>query len=73
MRDEAIAAEEALRWYTRGAAYSAFEENEKGSLAPGKWADFVVLSDDPLQAAGKMTGEIAVLKTVVGGTVVYER
>jgi predicted amidohydrolase YtcJ len=70
---EAITVEEALRWYTLGAAYSAFEENEKGSLVPGKWADFVVLFGDPLQTMGEMIGEIVVLKTIVGGEVVYER
>ncbi len=70
---EAITVEEALRWYTLGAAYSTFEENEKGSLAPGKWADFTALSDNPMQATEKMTGEIAVLKTVVGGEVVFEQ
>jgi len=64
--EEAISVEQALRWYTLGAAYSAFEEKEKGSLAPGKWADFVVLSDDPLRTR-KPVGEIQVLETVIGG------
>lgn len=65
--EEAVTVEEALRWYTLGAAYSAFEENEKGSLAPGQWADFVVLSRNPLQTPTETLGEISALKTVVGG------
>jgi len=69
--EEAISVEQALRWYTLGAAYSAFEEKEKGSLAPGKWADFVVLSDDPLRTR-KPVGEIQVLETVIGGERVSE-
>lgn len=66
--DEAITVEEALRYYTLGAAYAAFEEREKGSLTPDKWADFVVLSADPRQdPAGTR-----VVRTVSGGEVVYE-
>jgi predicted amidohydrolase YtcJ len=69
--EEAISAAEALHAYTLGAAYSAFAEEETGSLREGKWADFVVLSDDPLRAEPAAFGTIPVLKTVVGGEVVY--
>jgi hypothetical protein len=69
---EAITVEEALRWYTLGAAYSAFEEGEKGSLTPGKWADFVVLSTDPLRTdPATLAEEVTVLQTVIGGETVY--
>jgi predicted amidohydrolase YtcJ len=69
---EAITVEEALRWYTLGAAYSAFEEGEKGSLTPGKWADFVVLSTDPLRTdPAALTEQVTVRQTVIGGVVVY--
>lgn len=70
--EEAITVQEALRWYTLGAAYSAFEENNTGNLTPGKWADFVVLSDDPLRTPPEALGEIAVLQTVVGGRMVFK-
>jgi predicted amidohydrolase YtcJ len=66
-----IGVEEALRAYTSGAAWAAFEENEKGSLAPGKLADFVLLSADPLSIEPGRIREIEVVKTVVGGRVVF--
>ena len=70
---EAITVEEALRWYTVGAAYSTFEENEKGSLRPGQWADLVVLDRNPLQMPPQAFEEITVMKTVVGGVTVFEQ
>jgi predicted amidohydrolase YtcJ len=69
--EEAITAEEALRAYTLGAAYSTFEENALGSLRPGQWADFVVLGADPLSIEPEALGQIPILRTVVGGDVVY--
>jgi predicted amidohydrolase YtcJ len=69
--EEAISAAEALHAYTLGAAYSAFAEDETGDLVAGKWADFVILSDDPLRAEVAALGTIKVLKTVVGGDVVF--
>ncbi|MFN3929318.1 MAG: amidohydrolase, partial [Thermoflexus sp.] len=71
--EEAIPVVEALRAYTIGAAYAAFAESELGMLAPGRWADLVVLGEDPLEADPERLAEIPVLATVVGGTVVYER
>jgi predicted amidohydrolase YtcJ len=68
-----ISVEEALRAYTGSAAWAAFEENEKGSLAPGKLADFVVLAEDPLSVKPEDIDKIAVETTVVGGKVVYSR
>ena len=45
--DEAVGAEEALRWWTAGAAYAAFQEDERGTLQPGLRADLALLSADP--------------------------
>jgi predicted amidohydrolase YtcJ len=68
---QGVTPEEALALYTRAAAWLQFEEAEKGTLAPGKRADLVVLSASPLAAApGRIRG-IRVLRTVVGGRVVH--
>ena len=71
--EQKITAEEALRAYTVSAAYSGFEEKEKGSLEPGKLADFVVLSGDVLAVRPEEIEKIQVDTTVVGGRVVYSR
>jgi hypothetical protein len=71
--EQRLSAEEALRAYTAGAAYAAFQEDEKGSLRAGKLADFVVLSADPLTAPPDALDANAVDATVVGGKVVFER
>jgi len=47
--EEALSREEALRGMTIWPAWSNFEEDEKGSLEAGKWADFVILNGDPMQ------------------------
>ncbi len=71
--EQKIAVEEALRAYTVSAAWAAFEEKEKGSLAPGKLADFAVLSEDLLAVKPEDIEKIAVDTTVVGGKVVFSR
>lgn len=68
---EAISVVQGLRWYTLGGAYSTFEENENGSLVPGKWADLAVLSRDPLTTPLEEWDDLRVLATVIGGRVVY--
>jgi predicted amidohydrolase YtcJ len=64
--DQAIAA------YTIGAAFAEFEEKEKGKLAPGMLADFVVLDRDLTSIAPEKVLGTEVLRTVVGGKTVYE-
>ena len=63
---------EALKGVTLYAAYQYFEENEKGSIRPGKRADFVLLDRDPLQVDPMELRDLRVLATIQGGTVVYE-
>lgn len=70
---EAISAEEALRCYTVESAYAEFQEREKGCLAAGKAADFVVLSHDITKIPREKIAETLVLATVVGGREVYRR
>ncbi len=66
-----ISVEAALRHFTRDGAYASFDENEKGSLTPGKLADFVVLSDDILTSAPEQILKTRVLRTVMGGKETY--
>jgi predicted amidohydrolase YtcJ len=63
---------EALAASTINNAYLTFEEQLKGSLEPGKLADLVVLSDDPLTVPEQGLLKLGVLMTMVGGKVVYQ-
>jgi predicted amidohydrolase YtcJ len=65
--------EEALRFHTIWAAYSTFDENRKGSLEPGKFADLVVLSADYLTVPEDQIKDITPLVTMVGGMVVFKK
>ena len=67
--EQKMTREEALLSYTRWNAYAAFEEQEKGVLAPGMLADVVVLSKDLLHCAPEEILQAKVLKTVVGGRI----
>lgn len=70
---ECVSAAEAVRMYTINAAYAQFEENIKGSISPGKRADFVVLDKNPVRVDPDKILSIKVLKTIVGGEVIYSR
>jgi predicted amidohydrolase YtcJ len=71
--EQKISVVEAVRAYTADAAYAAFEEGKKGSLAPGKLADFVLLDRDLFAVPPSEIVSIQVDETVVGGKVVFER
>ncbi len=71
--EERLTVEEALRAYTAGSAFAAFEENEKGTVARGKLADLVVLSRDLFNMPPKRIKDVRVVLTVVGGKVVYRK
>ena len=62
---------EALKSYTIWAAWAMFAEKRQGSLAPGKLADFTVLSHDPLTCPAEEIKDIKALLTVIGGEEVY--
>jgi predicted amidohydrolase YtcJ len=64
--DQAIAA------YTTGSAFAEFEEKEKGTLAPGMLADFLVLDRDITASSAEKILATKVLRTVLGGKTVYE-
>lgn len=69
--DERLSRAEALHSWTVGGAYAAFEEQEKGTLEPGRLADLIVLSKDILAVPEREILEARVLMTVLGGRVVY--
>jgi predicted amidohydrolase YtcJ len=69
--NQRISVADALRVYTWNGAYNSHEENLKGSIAVGKLADFVVLSDDPFAVAPERIGKIEIVRTVVGGRATY--
>lgn len=71
--DQKMSRAEALKSYTLNAAYAAFEEQQKGSLAPGKLADIVVLSKDLLTVPDDEILSTQVVRTIVGGKTVYDR
>lgn len=64
---------DAIKGMTIWAAYAQFEENEKGSIETGKWADFVLLPLDLLKCPAEDILQTQVLKTIVHGEVVYTR
>jgi hypothetical protein len=70
--EEAVTVKEGLEIYTRHSAYAAIQEDVKGTIEPGKLADFVVLGQNPLTCALDALKEIQVEKTIVGGKVVYD-
>ena len=70
--NQRITASEAMRICTVHGAYASFEENLKGSLTPGKLADYVVLEKDPRSVDPETIKDIRVLRTVLGGRVTHE-
>jgi predicted amidohydrolase YtcJ len=71
--EQAMTREEALQTYTINNAIAAFEEEFKGSLTPGKYADIVVLSQDLLTVEEDKIPDTSVDITIVGGEIKYER
>lgn len=68
-----ITVEQALRAYTYEGAYASFEEDRKGVLRPGLLADMVLIDRDLTDIASEMIRDAQVLKTIVGGRVVFSR
>lgn len=71
--EQKMTREEALLSYTLWNAYAAFEEETKGSLTPGKLADITVFSKNLLNCPPEEILEAKVLKTIVGGKIVFEK
>jgi predicted amidohydrolase YtcJ len=70
---QAVTPAEALWAYTMAGAVMSDDDGNRGSIAPGKWADLAVLSGDPLATPAERLLEIQVERTYLGGKLVYER
>ncbi|QNL43388.1 amidohydrolase [Oscillibacter hominis] len=71
--ENSVTVYEAVSMFTKNAAYSSYEENIKGTIAPGKLADFVVLDSDLFEVDPMAIKDIHVEKTYLGGKEVYSR
>jgi predicted amidohydrolase YtcJ len=71
--EQAVSREQALKMFTINAAYAAFEENDKGSIEPGKLADFTVLSADTMKIPAPEILKTRCDMTVIGGEIVYAK
>ncbi len=69
--EQKLTVAEAVAAYTIGSAYAEFQEKEKGSITRGKLADMVLLSDDIFSIPAEKIRDTKVLKTIVGGKVVW--
>jgi len=71
--EEGLSHEQTLRSMTIWAAKSSFEENENGSLEPGKYADFVILDTDLMNAIPQKVLRAKIESTWIGGEMVFEK
>jgi predicted amidohydrolase YtcJ len=71
--EQKVSVEDALRAYTRGSAYAAFDEAERGVLRAGALADFAMIDQDLTRIAPERIRDARVVLTAVGGRVVHER
>lgn len=70
--EQKLTVAEAVEAYTMGSAYAEFQENDKGSITPGKLADMVLLSEDIFSIPPEKIRDVRVLKTFVGGKLVFD-
>jgi predicted amidohydrolase YtcJ len=70
--EQKLTVAEAVHAYTLGSAYAEFQEKEKGSITTGKLADMVLLSDDIFSIDPVKIRDVKVLKTIVGGKVIWD-
>ena len=71
--EQKISVEEALRAYTAGAAFAAYDEPNRGTLARGRLADLVMIDRDLTRIAPETIRDAQILLTIVGGRIVHER
>jgi predicted amidohydrolase YtcJ len=71
--EEALSIQEAIRMYTANGPYLTWDEHKKGTLEAGKFADMIVLDQDPLTIPAEQMLHLNVDLTIVGGKIVYDR
>src|SRR5215472_4934850 len=71
--EQKLSVAETIEAYTMGSAYAEFQEKEKGSITAAKLADMVLLSDDIFSIAPEKIRDVGVLKTFIGGRLVFDR
>lgn len=71
--EQRLTVQEAVNEFTKWAAYAGFEENKKGTIEIGKWADFTILDKDIISIEPKEILNTNVVMTVVDGKIVYEK
>lgn len=71
--EQKLTVAEAVEAYTLGSAYAEFQDQQKGSITPGKLADFVILTDDIFTIAPEKIRDVKVVATFVGGRQVWDR
>ena len=69
--EQAVSREQALKMFTIWPAFASFEEKDKGSIEPGKLADFTVLSADIMKIPAAEILKTRCEMTIIGGEVVY--
>ena len=70
--NQRVSVDEAIRINTLNGAYASHEESIKGSITAGKLADYVVLADDPHAVSPDKIKDIQIVRTVVGGSTMYQ-
>jgi len=71
--EQKLTVKESVEAYTMGSAYAEFQDKDKGSITPGKLADMVLLSDDIFSIDPVKIRDVKVMKTIVGGRVVWDK
>lgn len=71
--DEKLSLAEAIEYYTLGSAYAEFQEEAKGSIVPGKWADLAVMEKDLFRIPKKDILKTAVSMTILAGKIIFKK
>lgn len=71
--DQKLSRLEAIEGFTKGAAYTAGTEDRQGMLAPGYYADLIVMDTDPFTCEANMLRDLLPERTMVGGKWVFEK